>query len=147
MATKTAKAEVKDDFAKTFDGLRAILQPYAPKLKVVHDNGTYYYLETKQPKFRGKPICFGAVRRGKNYVSFYLMSVYAASCAPLPKGSKEAEVMSRGAKSAAAMPPDLKKRMQGKSCFNFKQPDALLFKELAELTKRGFDGYRQLGWL
>ena len=32
--------------------------------------------------------------------------------------------------------PELKKRMQGKSCFNFKTVDKALFKELGELTAR-----------
>jgi hypothetical protein len=36
------------------------------------------------------------------------------------------------------MSPELKKRMQGKSCFNFTTPDEKLFKELAKLTKAGF---------
>ena len=66
-----------------------------------------------------KPLCFGAVRLGKNYVSFYLMSAYARP--ELLKG----------------MSPELKKRMQGKSCFNFKEVDEKLFKEMARLTKAG----------
>ena len=33
--------------------------------------------------------------------------------------------------------PELKRRMQGKSCFNFKKIDESLFEELAVLTKRG----------
>jgi hypothetical protein len=36
------------------------------------------------------------------------------------------------------MSPELKKRMQGKSCFNFTTPDKKLFKELAGLTRAGF---------
>lgn len=39
--------------------------------------------------------------------------------------------------------PELKKRMQGKSCFNFKQVDKKLFKELEVLTKKGFDAFRK----
>jgi len=35
------------------------------------------------------------------------------------------------------MSPELKRRMQGKSCFNFKEIDEKLFKELARLTKAG----------
>jgi len=35
----------------------------------------------------------------------------------------------------------LKKRMQGKSCFNFSVPDAKLFKQLAQLTKIGFQRF------
>jgi hypothetical protein len=36
-----------------------------------------------------------------------------------------------------AMSPELKKRMQGKSCFNFKAVDRQLFKELKTITKAG----------
>ena len=36
-----------------------------------------------------------------------------------------------------SMSPELKKRMQGKSCFNFKEVDEPLFKELARLTRAG----------
>jgi hypothetical protein len=35
------------------------------------------------------------------------------------------------------MSPELKKRMQGKACFNFKEVDERLFKELAKITKEG----------
>jgi hypothetical protein len=35
------------------------------------------------------------------------------------------------------MSPELKKRMQGKSCFNFKEVDKKLFSELSRLTKAG----------
>jgi len=35
--------------------------------------------------------------------------------------------------------PELKKRMQGKSCFNFKKVEKPLFDELNELTKQGFE--------
>lgn len=59
------------------------------------------------------------MRVGKAYVSYHLMSVYA--CPDLLK----------------TMTPELKKRMQGKSCFNFKEVDETLFKELARLTKAG----------
>lgn len=35
--------------------------------------------------------------------------------------------------------PELKKRMQGKSCFNFKTIDKPFLNELAGLTKKGFE--------
>jgi len=35
--------------------------------------------------------------------------------------------------------PQLKKRMQGKSCFNFKQVDKALFQEVEHLTSRSID--------
>lgn len=109
----------KDDFSTVFTKLEAILKPYAPKMVVVHDTPDRYYLDTRHIMKNKKPLCFAAVRKGKAYVSFYLMSVYAH-----PKLLED-------------ISPELKKRMQGKSCFNFKAVDEKLFKELAKLTKAG----------
>ena len=67
----------------------------------------------------GKPMWFGAVQPMKNYVSYHLMPVYGSAALQ------------------ATISPDLKKRMQGKSCFNFKTVDAALFAELGELTAAG----------
>ena len=110
----------KPDFAITFQKLKAILQPYAPRLIVVHDTNENYYLDTPHVMKNKHRVFFGAVRTGKNYVSFHLMPVYAS-----------AELREK-------MSPELKKRMQGKSCFNFTTPDEKLFNELAKLTKAGF---------
>lgn len=70
-------------------------------------------------------LFFAAVRVGKAYVSFHLMPVYASS--DLSK----------------SISPELKKRMQGKSCFNFKAIDEKLFKELGKLTRAGFEKITQ----
>jgi len=108
-----------NNFELVFARLKTILQPYAKKLDVSHDSQAYYLLNTRHIMKNKQPLCFGGVRLGKAYVSFYLMSVYA--CPDLMK----------------SMSPELKKRMQGKSCFNFKEVDDKLFKELANLTKAG----------
>jgi hypothetical protein len=42
------------------------------------------------------------------------------------------------------MTKDLKKRMQGKACFNYKTVDDALFVELEELTENGFEEFKQL---
>ncbi len=107
------------EFETTFRKLRAILEPYAAKLKV-HDNSNDYYLDTHHIMKNKKPMFFAAVRAGKSYVSFHLMPVYA-----FPD-------------LLAGISPELKKRMQGKSCFNFTAVDEKLFKELAKLTRAGF---------
>ena len=106
-------------FTEVFAKLKAIFKSYAKNMDAVHDNETYYLLNTRHIMRNKQPLCFGGVRMGKNYVSFYLMSVYA--CPDLLK----------------SMSPELKKRMQGKSCFNFKEVDEKLFEELATLTKAG----------
>src|SRR5439155_11056688 len=109
----------KADFTEVFEQLKTIFKPYAKKMDVSHDTDQYYLLNTRYIMKNKQPLCFGGVRLGKNYVSFYLMSVYA-----VPDLLKE-------------MSPELKKRMQGKSCFNFKEVDKKLFSELSRLTKAG----------
>src|SRR3954453_16670291 len=107
------------DFDTTFAALREILRPYAKRMIVVQDTPNYYYLDTKYTAPNGKPLMFGAVRKGKSYGSFYLFSVYM-----FPELVKD-------------LAPELKKRMQGKSCFNFKTIDEEQLRALKALTKQG----------
>ena len=108
------------DFSAVFAKLRAILKPYERKLELLADAEGNYSLNTRHIMKNKQPLYFGGVRTGKAYVSFHLMPVYA--CPELLKG----------------MSPELRKRMQGKSCFNFKTIDEEQVKELAKLTKAGF---------
>ena len=115
-------AESKGErFEAIYLRLRAILQPYAPKMYVTADTDTWYGLDTAPEAERVPASWFGAVRRGKAYVSYYLMPVYAD-----PRMLDD-------------MSPELRKRMQGKSCFNFTRVDEPLFAELAEVTRRGYE--------
>ena len=72
---------------------------------------------------------FGAVRMGKSYVSYHLMPVYV-----FPDLLDD-------------LSPGLKKRMQGKSCFNFTHTDEMLFQELERLTNRSHTRYQEEGFL
>lgn len=74
-------------------------------------------------------LMFGAVTIGKRYVSYHLMCVYVA-----PGLLQD-------------MSPGLRKRMQGKSCFNFTNIDEVLFDELSEITAKGRQMYADQGWL
>lgn len=107
------------DFDNLFGRLKEIFQPYAKKMDIAQDSQVCYLLNTRHIMKNKQPLCFGGVRRGKAYVSVYLMSVYACP-----------DLLER-------MSPELKKRMQGKSCFNFKGVDEKLFKELKQLAKAG----------
>src|SRR6266481_6930658 len=68
----------KNDFEKVFARLKSVLQPYARKMDVAQDTEIYYLLDTRHIMKNKQPLCFGGVRLGKAYVSFYLMSVYAS---------------------------------------------------------------------
>jgi hypothetical protein len=113
----------------TFAALRAILSEFDGKLRVVKDEPGKYELVSLEPTHKGKPMYFGSVLIQKNYVSFYLMPLYTH-----PELEKD-------------LSPDLKRHKQGKACFNFKEPDLLLFVQLAALSVAGYRAYQQRGWV
>ena len=115
----------QNDFPVVFEQLKNILKPYAKNLTVKHDSPDTYYLDGPYSEKWKKVIFFGAAQIKKNYVSFYLMPVYMYP--ELLKG----------------ISPELKKRMQGKSCFNFKTVESDLFEELADLTRKGVEKFRK----
>jgi hypothetical protein len=112
---------IKTEFPIVFEKLKSIIKPYASKFKVKADTPDSFYLEGKYSEKWKNELFFASTQIKKNYVSFYLMPVYMYP--DLLKG----------------ISPDLKKHMQGKSCFNFKKIEPALFDELSELTKMGFD--------
>jgi hypothetical protein len=117
------------DLSPVFTELRNILSPYASDLKVTRDGENELYLDTLHIQKNNKPLFFGAVQIKKSYVSFHLMPVYV-----------KPELL----RSAS---PELKARMQGKSCFNFTTVEPDLFQELAALTKAGYASYREEGFV
>ncbi len=123
---KATKAGANADFEAAFARLKEIFQPHADKLTVLADKPGNYTLLVKSVVYRGKPLWFGAVQIMKNYVSFHLMPVYMN-----PTLQKQ-------------ISPQLKKRMQGKACFNFTAPDEKLFRELAKLTATGLKHFSAL---
>ena len=114
----------QNDFPIVFEQLKQILKPYAPKLTVTADASSAYSLDGPYSEKWKKDLFFGSVQIKKNYVSFYLMPVYM-----FPELLKD-------------ISPELKKHMQGKSCFNFKKVEPKLFEELATLTRAGFKDFQ-----
>lgn len=113
------------DFPHVFEMLKAILKPYAKNLTITADTSDAYSLDGPYSEKYKKALFFGAAQIKKNYVSFYLMPVYMFP--ELLKG----------------MSPELKKHMQGKSCFNFKKVEPDLFKELTQLTRLSVERARE----
>ncbi len=121
------------EFYTAFETLKSVFVGESKKLCVTKDTATEYTVNTliasPFPQHKGAPMFFGTVRKGKAYVSFHLFPLYMN--APL----------------TATISPELKKRMQGKTCFNFKTtPDAALLKELKALTKAGMKNFREKNW-
>jgi hypothetical protein len=121
-------------FASVFAALKPVLAEYANRLAVKTDTSAEYTLVTKSaspfPQHKGQPMYFGSVRLGKAYVSFHLMPLYM--CPVL----------------ATRISPALKKRMQGKTCFNFKaEPEQELIAALTSLTEAAFQQWREMKWV
>jgi len=117
------------DLDVVFMELKSIMAPYAKSLDAKKDDTSELYVDTRHIQKNKKPLFFGAVQVKKTFVSFHLMPVYL-----------KPDLL-------AGISPELKARMQGKSCFNFAAVDKPLFKQLAALTKAGFASYKEQGFV
>ena len=120
--------------AAIFETLKSVFSKHLKKLAVEADTPIEYTLVSKLPspfpQHKRQPMYFGSVRLGKAYVSFHLMPLYMNP--PLTK----------------TISPALKKRMQGKTCFNFKtDPEPELIAELKQLTDTGFEQWSEKKWV
>jgi len=116
-----------EGFAATFAALRAILEPHAKRLTVTVDEPGHFELASPTMTDRaGRPLFFAAVKINKNYVSYHFLPVYANTAL------------------RNSLSPALRKRMQGKSCFNFTTVEPGQIKELAAITKKGIAGFKKL---
>jgi hypothetical protein len=130
-AAKPARAEssvatkaAKPDLAVVFTALRRLLESFRGNLAVQTDKPGNYHLEAPFILHRRKPLYFAGIRTGKNYVSFHLLYMYYN-----PAAQK-------------ALSPALRKRMQGKACFNFTVIDEACFAELGRLIGDGMKIYK-----
>lgn len=112
-----------------FDALRSLFVPYQASLHVVHDEAGHFYANCRKPDDKGKPRFFGAVKASGRKHLLHFMPIYDSP--ELLNGISQA----------------LKKRMQGKSCFNFECVDLALIQELQRVVKRGVEHYAALGKL
>lgn len=102
------------DLDPVFYRLTEMLRAHADGLVATRDDAEQLYLEAPGDDAE----FFGAVMRKKSKVAYHLMPVY------------------RDPGLLDDLDPALRKRMQGKSCFNFTNVDEALFSELADLTAR-----------
>lgn len=111
------------DLAPVVARLRSLLEPYAAQMVVTADSDTQFHLDTGRQDDRQRAVYFAGIRTGARAVSFYLMPVYT-----------HPDLL-------ADISPELRRRMQGKSCFNFARVDEPLIEELAALTQQGHAQY------
>ena len=116
-------------FQTTFKVLKTALKKHEKNLTIkTNKNDTYNLYAGYSEKYK-RDIYFGGVEIKKNYVSFHLMPVYI------------------NPNLLDDISPELKQRMQGKSCFNFKIVNKAQLRELTALTNKGFEYYKKEGML
>ncbi|RYZ71987.1 MAG: hypothetical protein EOP91_09390 [Lysobacteraceae bacterium] len=106
------------DLDPVFRALSGVLRKHVARMSIKTDAPGHLYVELPPAGPKRKPAFFGAVQTKKSYVSYHLMPVYEDPS--LLDGTSDA----------------LRKRMQGKSCFNFSEEDPVLFAELDRLTSK-----------
>lgn len=106
-----------------FDVLSGLLRPFARDMNVRYDTDTNFYLEEELSS--SKPQMFGAVQVKKSYTSFHLFPVYTN-----PELLEDVQ-------------ETLLKRMQGKSCFNFKSTDQIPVSVVTTLLDRAYGSLKQ----
>lgn len=112
-----------------FVALRDLLLAHKNTLVVVQDTDAHCYANCKNVDAKGKAQFFGAVKVTGRRHAFHFMPVY-----DFPE-------------LLAGITPALKKRMQGKSCFNLEAMDPALLQELQTLIERGVSRYKAVGKL
>ena len=112
------------DYEPAYAALRAVMARAAAGMDITRDEPGEMVVRTPwlDPKTK-EPGWFGSVKIGKGYVSYHLMPLYA-----LPELRDSA-------------PPELAKRMRGKTCFNFKRVEPELFQALERLTAEAASRY------
>lgn len=121
---------MSDEFDTLFTRIRAMFAAHAGMAVPKCDTPDAYYLDTHEVRAKdGYRTAFGGVEVKKNYVSAHLIPVYA-----------HPEML-------AGVSDALKKRMQGKSCFNFKKIEEPLLAELGRLIDTGAARFKAEGRL
>ena len=112
-----------------FAALAELITPYADLLVCTEQSDKSLSYNTRHVMKNKKSLFFSAVKTNKNYVSFHLMPVYVFPELLAPLSS------------------ELKRRMPGKSCFNFRAVEELKLDELRELVTASVARFKQAGYL
>ncbi|QTD57058.1 hypothetical protein [Parasphingorhabdus cellanae] len=121
---------MEKEFIAIFLAVRSLYAAYDKQCVVTHDDKTRYHLGSHEVRERdGYRTDFGGVEIKKNYVSVHLMPVYIYP------------------DMLQTISGELKKRMQGKSCFNLTTQDTQLISELGDLIAIGIARYKEDGRL
>lgn len=130
----TDKSAGQPELVPIFNELKKLMQPYVKGHLIVRSDepGQYGLWSDKIVEVFGRKrndLYFGGLLIQKGYVGFYFMPVYAD-----PVLLKQ-------------LHPDLVKCLKGKSCFHIKKNDPALMQHAKDALKKGYDCYKEKGWI
>ena len=128
--------EASGDLASLFDRLEALLATYVPPLAArtgavagKRDYQLWSELPVEIEGRKRKEVYFAGLIAQKGYVGFYFMPVYTH------------------ADRKSLFAADLLALLKGKSCFHVKRLDEGLERHIEDALARGFELYRERGWV
>lgn len=118
-----------------FDEIKKLLLPYMKGTMKLHggDKGKIILVSEKEIEVGGRKmeqVWFASALIQKGYVGFYYMPIYA-----------------RPDKIKNQIGTELMKCLKGKACFHIKKKDAVIFAQIKNALKIGYDCYKQNKWV
>ena len=117
-----------NDLEPVYDQLKAIIRKYDRDMLVAKETEDGYVLMAPPVNSKGRETQLAAVHMKKDHVSYHLMALYDPDL-------------------LGEVSPELLMRLQGKACFNFREVDKVLFREVASLTGKAYRRYIREKWL
>lgn len=128
----TATARLDEIFARLAAALGRYSPPLAARSGGVKGKRDLQLWSEKHVEIEGrkrKEVYFAGLIVQRDYVGFYFMPVYTH------------------AEAKALFEPELLSLLKGKSCFHVKRLDEGLVAQIEDVLAKGFDLYRQRGWV
>jgi hypothetical protein len=128
------KSAGQPELVPIFETIKNMLLPYEKgSIKLRGGTGGQIAMVSEKPiEIDGRKrdeLWFAAALVQKGYVGFYFMPVY---------DKKQMEEMFK---------PELLKCLKGKGCFHIKKADPLIYAQIKESLKKGYDSYKAKGWV
>ncbi|TGL60715.1 DUF1801 domain-containing protein [Leptospira sarikeiensis] len=127
------KSPGQPELVPIFNSLKKLMKPYK-KGSIKERGGTggqYGLVSEMEIEIKGKKkpeVYFAGLLVQKGYVGFYFMPVYAK-----PEMKR-------------IFQPELLKCLKGKSCFYIKKKDPIIFSQIKDALKLGYEEFKKKGW-
>ena len=127
------KSAGQPEMVKIFNDLEAMLAPYEKgSIKKIGGAGQLSLVSFREVEIAGRKkseLWFAGLLIQKGYVGFYYMPVYVQ---PEKKSMLGAELL---------------KTLKGKSCFHIKSADPVIYAQIEQALKLGYEDWEKNGWV